>query len=75
VSIARFRATFFQRLTLQNLGTPGYFDPGFTAPSGGQLSVREVTTFVFPSGILPNGLGDADAVYAIGKNRFVQLVR
>ena len=75
VSIARFRATFFQRLTLQNLGSPGYYDPGFDAPSGGQKSVRELTAFMFPSDMLPNGLADEDAVYAIGRNRFVHLVR
>ena len=75
VSFARFRATFVQRLTVQNLGNPGYFDPGFAPPSGGKLAINEVTVFVFPTTMLPNGLSGADAPFAVGKNRFVQLVR
>jgi hypothetical protein len=74
VSFSRFRATFLQRLTLQNLASPGYYDPGFSTPTGGKRVVRELTAFVLPPGVLPNGLGDADAPYAIGRNRFVQLV-
>jgi hypothetical protein len=75
VSFVRFRPAFLQRLTVQGLATPGYYDPGFTAPSGGQRKVRELTAFMPPDGMLPNGLGDVDAAYAIGRNRFVQLVR
>jgi hypothetical protein len=75
VSFVRFRATYVQRLFVQNLASPGYFDPGFAPPSGGQLSVREVTAFVFPSHMLPNGLSDDGAPYSLGKNRFTQLVR
>ena len=75
VSFARFRATFVQRLTIQNLASPGYFDPGFAAPNGGKLVVNEATVFVFPQAMLPNGLSEDGAPFAVGKNRFVQLVR
>jgi hypothetical protein len=75
VSFARFRATFVQRLTIQNLASPGYFDPGFAPPSGGKLAVNEATVFVFPQAMLPNGLSEDGAPFAVGKNRFVQLVR
>lgn len=73
-----FKAIFIQRLSVGNGSNPTLFDPGFGPSDLGpstETDVREVTLWVFPPGMLPGQLQEADAPYAIGVNRFVQLVR
>ncbi|CAN5517827.1 hypothetical protein BH20ACT2_BH20ACT2_22660 [soil metagenome] len=74
VTFAAFRPVFIQRVIFKSNVV---FDPGvgLRPVSAGADDLREVTAFVFPEDMLPNGLADADAAHAIGKNRFVQLVR
>ena len=54
---------------------PRALRPRLRAAIRGKLAINEVTVFVFPTTMLPNGLSGADAPFAVGKNRFVQLVR
>ncbi len=77
VTFESFRAVFIQRLRVGNGKNADRFDPGFGPSSlgGGSGTVREATAWVFPEDMLPNGLAKEDAPFAIGKNRFVQLVR
>lgn len=78
VKFAAFRAIFIQRLTVATSGGGTAFDPGFgpgTLGGSTETSVREVTIWAFPNGMLPGELDGNDAPNAIGVNRFVQLVR
>ncbi len=78
--IDTFRAIYLQRIVG---GCPTHggtcdldFEPGL-APAGNSAGgkAEALTAWVFPSNILPNGLADAGAPYAVGKNRFLRLVR
>jgi hypothetical protein len=74
--IMRFRAVFIQRLLIE--GPNLTWDPGVSpAPptSGSYQRVGETSIFIFPDGILPNGLADENAPFEVGVNRFVRLVR
>ncbi len=76
VRFKAFRPVFIQRLTLGSGGNARTFDPGISSDalnvSGN--GVREVTLWVFPQGMLPSILDQSGAAYAIGVNRFVQLM-
>lgn len=76
VDFAGFRPVFIQRLTIGNGNGATRFDPGVGSPPASpvETAVREITLWVFPDGMLPGRLGDDDAPYAVGVNRFVQLV-
>lgn len=77
-SFTRFRAIWVQRLLIETPGTDTIWDPGVTpaaATTGSYQTVGEVSVFVFPDGMLPNGLGDPEAPFELNKNRFVTLVR
>lgn len=78
VKFAKFRPVFMQRLTIGNGKNATRYDPGVDDPappaSPGQTDVREITLWVFPDNMLPGELDEDDAPYAIGVNRFVQLV-
>lgn len=78
VNFTRFRPIFVQRLFIEKSGTDTIWDPGVTpaAPaSGSYQTVGEVSVFVFPDGMLPNGLADPEAPFEINKNRFLTLIR
>ncbi len=78
VDFTRFRAIWVQRLVIEKSGGDIKWDPGVApaAPTTGAYStVGEVSVFVFPDGMLPNGLGDAQAPFEINKNRFITLIR
>lgn len=73
-----FRPIFIQRLVISAPGPDTVWDPGVTpAPpaSAGYQTVREVSVFTFPDGILPGGLAGPEAPFEIDKNRFVSLMR
>ena len=72
-----FRAVFIQRITLGTGTSPTNFDPGIgtTAVNPSGNGIREVTMWVFPQNMLPGRLQETNAAYAIGVNRFAQLVR
>ena len=75
-----FRPIFIQRLVLSTSGGGGdvIWDPGVSpapSPTGTYQDVRESAAFVLPPGMLPGDLDDPDAPFAVGKNRFVSLVR
>lgn len=72
-----FRAVYIQRLVLGTGTDAQRFDPGisFTELNPSGNGIREVTLWAFTPSMLPNGLGDSQAAYEIGKNRFVTLVR
>ena len=73
---ADFRAIYIQRFCVGNNACDVEFDPGFgTTSSGNDARANSLTAFVFPKNMLPGGLGQSDAPFAVGKNRFVQLVR
>lgn len=78
VYIASFRAIFLQRLLGScSANTCGLdFEPGLsTNQSSSPDDAEAVTAFVFPTGMLPNGLASSDAPFQIGTNRFVRLIR
>lgn len=78
VNFQRFRPIWIQRLVITTPGTDTIWDPGVTpaAPtSGNYQTVKEVSVFTFPDGMLPNGLADPGAPFEVNKNRFVMLVR
>jgi len=82
VHISTFRAVFLQRLLgectgnsceidFEPMGTD--FEPAANDPSA--RTANAITAFVFPPGMLPNGLSGEDAPFALGVNRFVRLLR
>ncbi len=78
VDLLRFRPIWIQRLLIETPGSDTIWDPGVTpaAPTSGSYQrVGEVSVFVFPDGILPNGLADPMAAFEINKNRFITLIR
>ena len=78
VSIAGFRAVFFQRLLGACNGNTCNtdFEPGLGIDkSGSPKDAEAITAFVFSPTMLPNGLAGDDAPFAIGRNRFVSLIR
>lgn len=88
VAFLRFRATFIQTLVIEDGGDSYNFDPGFGSGFSGFTTdsdsykdtssysrVGETLVFVFPSGMLPNGLADEEAPYDLGVNLFPELVR
>ena len=73
-----FKAIYIQRLFIERSGPGVTWDPGVTPtpPTTGAFQrLGETSIFVFPPGILPNGLADTNAPFEIGVNRFVRLVR
>ncbi|QYG92538.1 hypothetical protein HC251_08835 [Iamia sp. SCSIO 61187] len=76
VPFLSFQAIYLQRLTIGNGRNATIFNPGFAPEGDGNGGdVGEVTAWVFPFGMLPGRLQEPNAPYAIGVNRFVQLVR
>ncbi len=79
IVISGFRAVYLQRTyggNCSNSGCPITFDPGVGYSNNTNTNkVSAVTAFVFPVGILPNGLADPDAANKIGVNRFIELTR
>ncbi len=79
VRIAKFRAVYLQRVYGGNCssgGCPLTFDPGFGYTFTGTTDkASALTAFIFPAGILPNGLADDNALELYGSNRFVELTR
>ena len=78
VHILRFRAVFLQRLLGSCSGnTCGLdFEPGLQInKSSSPQDAEAITAFVFSANMLPNGLAQTDAPFAVGKNRFVRLIR
>jgi hypothetical protein len=74
----RFRAIFIHRLFIEKSGDDTIFDPGVSpaAPTSGSYQrLAEVSVFVFPDGMLPNGLAGDTAPFDVGRNKFVRLVR
>lgn len=79
--ISSFRAIYIQRLLGGCSGTgacgldfePGVPVAGSSVPGGG--TAEALTSWVFPATMLPNGLAGEGAPFAIGKNRFVRLIR
>lgn len=74
-----FRAVYIQRIVdgCPPAGACGFdFEPGLPA-SGTTVNgkAEALTAWVFPPRILPNGLSETDAPYAIGRNRFLRLLR
>ncbi len=79
ILISGFRAVFLQRTyagNCNNSGCPITFDPGLGYTSNQTTNkASALTAFVFPPGILPNGLADDDAINDYGTNRFIELTR
>ncbi len=77
VRFASYEPVFIQRLYGGNCDASGCdveFDPGIGySATGSHTKAYAMTAFVIPNGMLPGDLGDADAPYEIGTNRFVQL--
>ncbi len=69
---------FLQRLYGGNCGGSSCsieFDPGIGYSSSGHgTKANAVTAFIIPDDMLPNGIGDGDAAYAIGGNRYVSVI-
>ncbi len=79
VRFSSFRPIYLQRLYGGNCNPNACdieFDPGvlYSTMSNG-TKANAITAFVIPGGMLPGNLGDVDAAYQIGVNRFVSLVR
>ncbi len=79
VRFSTFRPIFLQRLYGGNCNPGGCdieFDPGviYSTTNTG-TKANAITAFVIPGGMLPGNLGDAEAAWEIGVNRFVSLVR
>ena len=70
-----FRAVYIQRMCVGNNNCDLEFDPGFGITGGSDSRANSLTAFLFPKKMLPNGLAESDAPFAIGKNRFVSLLR
>ncbi len=72
------RPVFLQRVFGGNCNGTGcdfIFDPGFQQTYNGNTEKAfAMKAFVIPGAMLPGRLGDSDAPYAIGVNRFIQLV-
>jgi hypothetical protein len=78
VHILTFRAIFLQRLLGACSGNTCNtdFEPGLGINKASSPQQAEaITAFVFPTRMLPNGLGEAEAPFEVGKNRFVRLIR
>lgn len=77
-AFVRFRPIFIQRLVISTSGDDTVWDPGVApvpSSTSNYQTVREVSVFTFPTGILPGGLDSDDAPFEIDKNRFVSLIR
>ena len=85
-AFVRFRASFIQRLVIEDGGTKDYFDPGFGSDYSGFTSdsdtsvndysrIGETLVYIFPTGMLPNRLADEDAPFLLGVNHFPELIR
>jgi Flp pilus assembly protein TadG len=70
-----FRAVYMQRMCIGNNSCDFEYDPGFGMTGGSDTRANSLTAWLFPKTMLPNGLGESDAPFAIGKSRFVRLVR
>ena len=78
VRIGSFRAIYFQRLlgscSSNSCGLD--FEPGLGInKASAPQDAEAITAWVFPVTMLPNGLGQSDAPFNVGKNRFVRLMR
>ncbi|NNE74252.1 MAG: Tad domain-containing protein [Acidimicrobiales bacterium] len=78
VNIIDLEPIFIQRLyggNCNNSGCQVEFDPGVGYSTGGNASkAPAVTSFILPNGMLPDGLGEADAAYKIGLTQFVSVI-
>ncbi len=78
VYFTAIRPVFIQRIfggSCTSHGCSFIFDPGFGLTYNGSTSAANaMTAFVIPSGMLPGDLGATDGAFAVGVNRFVQLV-
>jgi len=78
VHIQTFRAIFFQRLlgACNGNACDTDFEPGLAIDqSGSPQQAEAITAFVFDENMLPNGLAGDGAPFAVGRNRFVRLIR
>jgi hypothetical protein len=76
IHFQRFRALYLQRFTLGNNDV--IWDPhvGINLPGSAPNNPNTAAqAFLFPDGMLPGKLGDADAPNNIGENLFIELVR
>jgi hypothetical protein len=48
------------------------YDPGFGMTGGSDTRANSITAWILPNKMLPNGLAESDAPFAIGKGRFVR---
>lgn len=75
VSFKLFRAVFVQQLFGGCGGTCGTdWEPGVSGNSASNADSTGVTAFVFNGTMLPGRLGDPNAPFDIGVNRFVELI-
>ena len=70
-----FRAVYLQRMRIGNNNCDLEYDPGFGMTGGSDTRANSLTAWLFPKKMLPNGLAESDAPLAIGKSRFVRLIR
>ena len=70
-----FRAAYIQRVCIGNNNCDLEYDPGFGITGGSDSRANSLTAFLFPKKMLPKGLAESDAPFAIGKTRFVSLLR
>ena len=79
VRLATFRPIFFQRLLAGSCGGGSCshdFEPGLGySNSSAENKADGITAFVLPRNSLPNGLGNEEAPFQVGLNRFVRLIR
>jgi hypothetical protein len=78
VTIGHFRAIFLQRLlgSCSSNTCDTDFEPGLGINKANVPAEAEaITSFVFPTTMLPNGLAGDDAPFEVGRNRFVRLIR
>ncbi len=77
VRFGSYQPVFIQRVYGGNCEPGGCdveFDPGVGySATGSHTKAYAMTVFVIPNGMLPGDLGEADAPFRIGANRFVQL--
>jgi hypothetical protein len=70
-----FRAAYIQRMCIGNNNCDFEYDPGFGTTGGNDTRANSLTAWLFPKKMLPNGLAESDAPFAVGKSRFVRLLR
>jgi len=79
VVFVEFEAVWIQRVyggNCSNSGCETVFDPGvYYSDSVASDKVNAMTTFIFPTGMLPGELDDPNAPNLVGVNQFVGLLR